>query len=185
MAVKCNNAQDETKTPHISPCLSQIMQLSPPPDREPKRFTMKEELGEPHSKRTDDIDRYIGARIRLWRRTLDIDVTHLCKRLNITYQQLQKYEKGTNRISASRLFRIAQELCIPIEYFYQEKTVFSQEEGQARVGTLSKAVTTLEFMATQTALELCRNFCRIKNLYIRDAIFNMTKTLAEWNNSTE
>ena len=133
----------------------------------------------PHSKRTNDMDRYIGGRIRLWRRTLNIEPKRLCKKLNISYQQLQKYEKGINRISASTLYQIAQELRIPISYFYQADDVVIQDGPRTTQEELRQQVTTIKFMATKTALNLCRNFNAIGNPYIEETLLNLIISIAE------
>jgi transcriptional regulator with XRE-family HTH domain len=71
------------------------------------------------SKKPGEMDLYIGGRLRLWRRTMGVDAYALAGKIGITYQQLQKYEKGMNRISATRLYAISRELNVPIDYFYQ------------------------------------------------------------------
>lgn len=135
----------------------------------------------PHSKRTNDLDRYIGGRVRLWRRALNIEPKRLCRKLNISYQQLQKYEKGTNRISASALYEIAQEMRIPINYFYQADDVVTQDVPGTTQEELRQQVTAIEFMATKTALNLCLHFNAIGNPYIEETLLNLIISLAEKN----
>jgi len=65
------------------------------------------------------IDAHIGDRVRAARKALGISQTMLADALGITFQQLQKYEKGVNRVSAGRLFDIAHALGLPIDYFYE------------------------------------------------------------------
>ncbi len=66
------------------------------------------------------LDVHIGSRIRFKRKAYNVTQQKLAKELNITFQQVQKYESGTNRVSASRLFQIAQTLNVPIKYFFEE-----------------------------------------------------------------
>ncbi|EKM98185.1 XRE family transcriptional regulator [Acidocella sp. MX-AZ02] len=67
-----------------------------------------------------DLDKLIGSKIRLRRAFHRISLESLAKNLNITYQQLQKYENGKNRISASRLFEVAQLLKVEVSFFFVE-----------------------------------------------------------------
>ncbi len=64
------------------------------------------------------IDRYIGKRIRIRRSLMGLSQAALGERLNITFQQIQKYEKGKNRVAASRLYEISRILEVPFEYFF-------------------------------------------------------------------
>lgn len=70
-------------------------------------------------KQPDPIDVKVGARIRMRRITLGISQEKLAEALGLTFQQVQKYEKGTNRIGASRVLRIATALKVPVSYFYE------------------------------------------------------------------
>lgn len=133
----------------------------------------------PRVKSTDETDMYIGARLRFWRRILNIDSKQLARKLQITYQQLQKYEKGINRISASRLYKISQELQIPISYFYQDIDVITQSPTRTHErDVLSMRLTTIEFMATDVAIELCRSFISIHNPYTKDAVLQLLVALS-------
>src|SRR5438309_9753053 len=98
------------------------------------------------SSRTQDIDRYVGARIRERRIMLGLTQQQLADLIGVTYQQAHKYERGINRISAGRLYEIAQVLSVPIGYF------FDGLEGQD-----SRAISPRERMC----LELARNLAQI------------------------
>lgn len=131
------------------------------------------------TKGTDETDLFIGARLRFWRRILNIDAKQLAKNLNITYQQLQKYEKGVNRISASRLYRISKELHIPVSYFYQDMDLIVQSPPTRDLqDILNKRMSAIEFMATEVAMELCKSFVAIRNLYTKEAILQLTASIA-------
>lgn len=71
-------------------------------------------------KQPTDIDRYVGLQVRAARRELKLTQDGLGKLLNITFQQVQKYERGVNRISSGKLYEIARVLKRPLEYFYPE-----------------------------------------------------------------
>jgi len=74
-------------------------------------------------KQPTDIDRYVGMQVRAARRELKLTQDALGQLLNITFQQVQKYERGVNRISSGKLFEIAAVLKRPLEYFYPDQTV--------------------------------------------------------------
>ncbi len=81
----------------------------------------------PRSPELHPIDMHIGKRVRLRRQILALTQTDLAARLNISYQQLQKYETSANRISASRLYQIAQVLGVPVEYFFEGADVLASK----------------------------------------------------------
>ena len=74
------------------------------------------------------LDRQVGARIRAKRKVLRITQQDLAARIGVTFQQLQKYEKGRNRIGASRLQRVAEVLDVPVSYFFDEWHVRGRDE---------------------------------------------------------
>ena len=65
------------------------------------------------------IDQHVGARLRLRRSMLDMSQSELGEKLGVTFQQVQKYERGTNRIGASRLFHVAKVMEVPVAYFFE------------------------------------------------------------------
>ena len=74
----------------------------------------------PFAQTPEEIDLHVGARIRLRRRELGVSLDRLADILGLTFQQLQKYETGQTRIPASRLWAIANALCVPIDHFYRD-----------------------------------------------------------------
>jgi|GEM_PF-1346427 transcriptional regulator with XRE-family HTH domain len=139
-----------------------------------------------NNKRTDEIDRYIGARLRQWRRIANVDTAQLCRKLNITYQQLQKYEKGVNRISASCLYRISREMRVPVSYFYDDQDVIAQGKSSSEVdGTMSQRMSMVEFMSTKAAVNLCCAFTEIGNPVIKEALLNLTTEIADKKRSVD
>lgn len=117
------------------------------------------------SKLSRRIDDHVGARIRLRRTLLGMTQDQLASALSISYQQIQKYETGANRISAGRLFEIAQCLSVDISYFFDgaEPGIVANElphGGRNRV-----------------AIELVRNFLDIANEDQRAALAHLVKTL--------
>lgn len=124
-------------------------------------------------------DKRIGARLRFWRRVVNTNAKQLAKKLNITYQQLQKYEKGINRVSASRLHKIARELQVPIGYFYQdlEPIELTSLNGltEDREQQLGRAA---NFVPEQAVSELCKALNNIQNPSTRKAIIGLITEIA-------
>jgi transcriptional regulator with XRE-family HTH domain len=113
--------------------------------------------------RAQDIDRYVGARIRERRIMLGLTQQQLADLIGVTYQQAHKYERGINRVSAGRLFEIARALSAPISYFY---------EGIGQEGP--RQVTPHQRML----LEIARNFAEIRNERHQEAVSQLARALA-------
>ena len=121
-------------------------------------------------------DKHVGSRVRLRRLMLDISQTNLGDALGVTFQQLQKYEKGTNRISASRLQQISIALQVPIIFFF---------EGLSRTSAASKGMSEApspayvsDFLATADGISLTRAFMQIKNKKLQRGIVNLVEAIA-------
>ena len=113
--------------------------------------------------RTQDIDRYVGARIRERRIMLGLTQQQLADLIGVTYQQAHKYERGINRVSAGRLFEVAQVLSVPVSYFFD-----GLEQDNER------AISPRERMC----LELARNFAQIPNERHQEALSQLARVLA-------
>ncbi len=113
--------------------------------------------------RTQDIDRYVGARIRERRIMMGLTQQQLADLIGVTYQQAHKYERGINRVSACRLFEVAQVLSVPVNYF------FDGLDGQN-----SRSISPRERMC----LELARNFAQIPNERHQEALSQLARVLA-------
>jgi transcriptional regulator with XRE-family HTH domain len=107
-------------------------------------------------------DKHVGSRVRMRRLMLDMSQSYIADALGLTFQQVQKYEKGSNRISASRLQHIAQILQVPVAFFFEGAPAASgvppvvQETGEAP----SPSYVT-DFLATSDGLSLVKAFvCR-------------------------
>lgn len=115
--------------------------------------------------RANDADRHVGLRIRERRIMLGLSQQQLAQMIGVTYQQAHKYERGLNRISAGRLFEIAQVLGVPISWFF---------EGMRASGVA------VEMSARQRmCLELARNFALIDNEKHQEALSQMARALAQ------
>ena len=118
------------------------------------------------------IDVHVGARIRMRRLLLDMNQETLAKALGLTFQQVQKYEGGANRVSASRLSQMAEILGVPIAYFFgdlrPDDAELSAEEKTWR-----------EHLQRPETIELIRLYYAIPDAQIRRQFLEMTKTVAE------
>ena len=119
------------------------------------------------------VDRHIGSRVRTRRMVLGISQEELGRRAGgITFQQVQKYEKGANRIGASRLHQIAQVLQVPVEYFYEGAP---GPDG----GVDAPAGGGADFLATGDNLDLMKAFLRIQDQAVRRQIIQLTRAVAD------
>lgn len=124
-------------------------------------------------KKPNPIDIHVGARIKLKRTMKGLSQEKLADQLGITFQQVQKYEKASNRIGASRLKEIADFLEVPVGFFYEGLQSASQgfaEEGASAFMT--------DFLATSEGLELNRSFLKIKDPKVRKRILELVRTLS-------
>jgi transcriptional regulator with XRE-family HTH domain len=111
-------------------------------------------------------DQHVGTKLRARRTKLGMSQSTLAEALGLTFQQVQKYEKGANRIGASRLQHIAQILQMPVEYFFEG---LPQERGPRRTAD----------DATPDGLQLTKAFMQIPNAKLRRSIVNLVEQLAD------
>jgi transcriptional regulator with XRE-family HTH domain len=121
-------------------------------------------------------DKYVGARVRMRRLMLDMSQTTLADALGLTFQQVQKYEKGTNRIGASRLQHISQFLQVPISFFFEGAP--RPPEGPAAKGPAPSPSYVSEFLATSDGLALTKAFMRINEATLRRCIVKLVQQIA-------
>lgn len=130
------------------------------------------------SRRPNPIDVHVGSRVRLQRMLRGISQEKLGEKLGLTFQQIQKYEKGVNRIGASRLFDLANVLGVPIQFFYDEAPVAeSRTVAQAGFAERPADAYVFEFLNTREGLELNRAFARISDPKTRRAILDLVRTI--------
>jgi DNA-binding XRE family transcriptional regulator len=133
-------------------------------------------------KSPNPIDRHVGSRVRVRRVTLGMSQEKLGDALGLTFQQVQKYEKGVNRIGASRLQQISRILEVPPAYFFEGAPSFepatSQESGFMGVAEDSKANFVADFLSTAEGLHLNMAFARIHDPKIRKRIVDLVCSLA-------
>lgn len=121
------------------------------------------------------VDVHVGKRLRQRRTLLGMSQEKLGELLGLTFQQVQKYERGTNRIGSSRLFRLACILDVPVSYFFEGL----QEDGTVSGVPTVSATTSSEpnHMERRETLELVRAYYRIDDQNVRRRIFDLVKSL--------
>lgn len=123
-------------------------------------------------KGTDEIDRHVGARIRLRRNAMGLSQEKLAEGLGITFQQVQKYEKGTNRVGASRLQHIAAILDAPISFFFEDgpNPLKDPKEWEADDAT--------QLMMSKECVLLARSFLAIEDKKIQQIVLSLVRALS-------
>jgi transcriptional regulator with XRE-family HTH domain len=123
-------------------------------------------------------DRHVGRRVCMRRKMLSMSQTKLAEAIGVTFQQIQKYEKGTNRMSASRLLRISHVLEVPISFFFEDPRGPSREPGTRQVHSPDYVS---DFLTTTDGLALTRGFMRIKEPRVRRSIVTLVREIAGGN----
>src|SRR5215467_13733215 len=128
-------------------------------------------------KAPNPIDKHVGARVRMRRMMLGMSQEKLGDALGLTFQQVQKYEKGTNRIGASRLQQISLILQVPVAFFFEgAPTVHPHSDG---VKEAPSPAYVSDFLATSDGLALTKAFMRIKEPKLRRRIVDLVEQIAE------
>ncbi len=128
-------------------------------------------------KTPDPIDRHVGSRVRMQRILMKMSQEKLGEALGLTFQQVQKYEKGLNRIGASRLQQISKTLNVPPSFFFEGAPNLTPAEGGFAEDSSSQYV--VDFLSTAEGLHLNRAFARIKDQKVRKRVLDLVTTLAE------
>ena len=128
-------------------------------------------------KKPNPVDAHVGSRVRLRRMLLGMSQERLGESMGLTFQQVQKYEKGVNRIGASRLFQIARILDVPIQFFFEEAPHI---DGNAVHGMAEPDSETfiLEFLNSREGLELNRAFVKIADPKVRKSVVDLVRALS-------
>ena len=122
----------------------------------------------------DPVDIHVGARVKTRRLLLGLSQEELANSIGLTFQQVQKYERGTNRISASRLFNIAKVLKVPVEFFFEGATgkKLARGFGESKQASLEPDITT-----RRDTLELVRAFSEIQDPALKRQLLEMAKAM--------
>ena len=123
------------------------------------------------------VDAHVGSRVRLRRTLLGMSQEKLGEAVSLTFQQIQKYERGTNRIGSSRLYQFSQILDVPVSFFFDDMPA----EVAARAPGLGEAPVEAfetEKLARRETLELVRAYYRIPDPAVRKRVFELVKAVA-------
>lgn len=134
--------------------------------------------GRPKTGKPNPIDVHVGSRVRLRRTLLGMSQEKLGEAIGLTFQQVQKYERGANRIGASRLFDLSRVLDVPVSFFFDDMS--ATEEPAAQVPSIAEGPGGYEPdpMAKRETLELVRAYYRINDASVRKRLFELTKAVA-------
>ncbi len=127
-------------------------------------------------KAPNPIDKHVGSRVRMRRMMLGMSQEKLGDALGLTFQQVQKYEKGTNRIGASRLQQIAHILQVPVSFFFEGAPAGGG--GHHGMGEAPSPAYVSDFLATSDGLSLTKSFMRIKSTKLRRRIVDLVEQIA-------
>lgn len=125
-------------------------------------------------KSPNPIDKHVGSRVRMRRMMLGMSQEKLGDALGLTFQQVQKYEKGTNRIGASRMQNIARILQVSVEFFFE-----GAPGGQAVDGSAPSPAYIGEFLATSDGLALTKAFMNVKDSKTRHTIVTLVQQIGK------
>jgi len=128
------------------------------------------------TKPPNPVDRHVGSRVRMRRIMLGMSQEKLGEGLGLTFQQIQKYEKGTNRIGASRIQQISEILQIPVSFLFEGSPGGSATEA---FGDAPSPTYVADFLATSEGLALIRAFTRIPSIKLRRAIVDMVEQIGD------
>lgn len=130
---------------------------------------------------TNMIDQHIGLKIKLRRSALGITQNELGKILGVTFQQVQKYEKGANKIGSGKLYEIAEVLDSPIEYFYEG--LDKNAAKKARLADSAKPDYNIDkSIPDKEVISLLKFFSRIENKQTRESVIKLAKSLSNVKN---
>ena len=137
---------------------------------------------ERNARRPNPMDAHVGSRVRLRRMLLGMSQERLGEHLGLTFQQVQKYEKGVNRIGASRLFDLSHVLGVPVQFFYEDAPLgtSASSDSVARAGFAEKPAESyvVDFLSSREGLELNKAFVRISDVKVRRSIIDLVRALA-------
>ena len=149
---------------------------------QPKVRDGKRRGGRPKIDTPSPVDVHVGSRVRLRRTLLGMSQEKLGTAIGLTFQQVQKYERGANRIGASRLYDLSKVLDVPVSFFFEEMPSVSGHERHMAVAMSEHRPESGEPdpMAKRETLELVRAYYRIPDAHLRRRLFDLAKALANF-----
>jgi transcriptional regulator with XRE-family HTH domain len=140
-----------------------------------------EEKFESPGRKPNPMDIHVGSRVRLRRMVIGMSQEKLGEKMGLTFQQIQKYEKGTNRIGASRLFQLSQIMDVPVQFFFEDAPlhVSNRHAGVAGFAESKTEAFLLDFLNSRDGLELNRAFVKITDPKVRKRVVELVRALSE------
>jgi transcriptional regulator with XRE-family HTH domain len=138
----------------------------------------EKENGMMAKKAPNPIDKHVGSRVRMRRMMLGMSQEKLGDALGLTFQQVQKYEKGTNRIGASRLQQISHILQVPVAFFFEGAPNIAGSHQTSGVEEAPSPAYVSDFLATSDGLSLTKAFMRIEDAKLRRCIVDLVEQIA-------
>ena len=134
--------------------------------------------GDENMSTPDPIDVHVGSRVRMRRTLLGKSQTNIGETLGLTFQQIQKYERGANRISSSKLYKLSNLLDVPVAYFFDDMPDQLERDATSFKGEKPESFDQ-DRLSTSETLELVRNYYKIENPKVRKRIFEFIKGIAQ------
>jgi transcriptional regulator with XRE-family HTH domain len=133
-------------------------------------------------RKPNPMDIHVGSRVRLRRMVIGMSQEKLGEKMGLTFQQIQKYEKGTNRIGASRLYQLAQILDVPVQFFFEDAPLGVGSRAGMHGSGFAESKTEaflLDFLNSRDGLELNRAFVKITDPKVRKRVVELVRALSE------
>lgn len=134
-----------------------------------------EQMTKTSSRGPNPIDIHVGSRIRLRRQLMKMSQEKLGDELGVTFQQVQKYERGANRVGASRLYRLSRVLEVPVQFFFEG---LSDQAPVKAMADNDQTPVVYDFIQSSDGVSLAESFSRIKDAKVRRRVLELVRTLA-------
>jgi len=149
----------------------------------PKPSRVRRRAKKQTSRGPNPIDVHVGSRVRLRRNLLGLTMQTLAKAVGVTYQQLQKYEWGVNRIGASRLFNLSQVLDVPISFFFEDLSPAAAGAGRKRrakgFSEAPAAAIDFDVLSNRETIKLIRAYYRVTDPQLRKRVLDLLEAIGK------
>jgi transcriptional regulator with XRE-family HTH domain len=142
---------------------------------------VSEEKFDSPGRKPNPMDIHVGSRVRLRRMVIGMSQEKLGEKMGLTFQQIQKYEKGTNRIGASRLHQLSMIMDVPVGFFFEDAPAHANRHMAAGAGFAESKTEAflLDFLNSRDGLELNRAFVKITDPKVRKRVVELVRALSE------
>ncbi len=149
----------------------------------PKPTPTRRSISKPTSRRgPHPIDVHVGSRVRLRRNLLGMSQEKLGRAIGLTFQQIQKYERGVNRVGASRLFHLGLALDVPVSFFFEDLSPEAAGDGKRRARGLSEAPASAlepDSLSKRETVELIRAYYQVTDAKLRKRVLDLLKAIGK------